>query len=72
MATRKNPLSFHDFLTVKDVQQVTNSARTTVHLWIRKGGLPARKVGGKVLVLREDLDAWISTQPGWNLDRSEV
>lgn len=56
-------------LTIREVQAELGVGRTTVYQWIRKHGLPARKIGGKVLILREDLATWVDSQPGWNLDK---
>ena len=64
--------NFSTAFTLREVAAECKVARSTVHGWIRRHGLPARKIGGKVLVLRADLNAWLETQPGWNLNRLEA
>lgn len=45
------------YLTLQEAVAEGYAAYSTLHSWIRKGKLPAVKTGGRVKVLREDLDA---------------
>ena len=45
------------YLTLQEAVSEGYAAYSTLHSWIRKGKLPAVKTGGRVKVLREDLDA---------------
>ena len=66
------PPSYSTAFTLREVAAEGKVARSTVHGWIRKHGLPARKIGGKVLVLSLDLNNWLASQPGWNLNKKEA
>jgi|GEM_PF-7008449 len=68
MPKPQKPSSLSTALTLREVAAECTVVRSTVHGWIRKHGLPARKIGGKVLVLRSDLTDWLESQPGWNLN----
>jgi len=68
MPIAKIPLPLSTSLTLREVAAECRVVRSTVHGWIRHHGLPARKIGGKVLVLRSDLTEWLESQPGWNLN----
>lgn len=46
-------------LTMKDVAQASGYAQITVQQWVRTGRLASVKVGGRRLIRREDLDAFM-------------
>lgn len=49
--------------TFDEVCHELGCGRTTVHHLIAQGKLPARKLNSRVLVLRDDLAAFLSTLP---------
>ncbi len=46
-------------LTVKQASKELNVSEQSVYSYIKKGFLPAKKVGSKILILKEDIDAAI-------------
>lgn len=45
------------YVTVQEATRLGYGADSTLRLWIRQGKLPAVKIGGRVKILRSDLDA---------------
>jgi excisionase family DNA binding protein len=54
------PLAF----TVKECERATGLSHTTVYTEIREGRLPSIFVGGRRLVLRKDLEAYLESGRG--------
>lgn len=50
-------------LTIQDVSKATGIGRTKVFELIRKGQLPARKIGTRTIILAEDLKTFLATLP---------
>ena len=50
-------------LTIPEVCEATGSGRTAVYAAIARGDLLARKLGRRTIILREDLDGWLSRLP---------
>ncbi len=49
-----------NYLTVKEVCEYIHVSRTTVHLLRTKGILKPRKIGGRVLFIRNEIDEYIN------------
>jgi len=54
-------------LTMSEVCVELRISRSTLYKLIHRYKLPARKVGGRILILRTDLGAWLASQPGYNI-----
>jgi excisionase family DNA binding protein len=52
-----------DYLSIKEVVDVSRLAVPTIRLFIRKRKLPALKVGRRVLIKRADLEKYLEAQP---------
>jgi len=48
-----------EILFVEEVADRVRTSATTVRKWIRRGQLPARRIGRRLLVRRADLDRLI-------------
>lgn len=48
-----------DHLTKKQAAEYFNVTMRTIENWIARGLLPAYKVGGRVVILEDDIDAAI-------------
>lgn len=57
--TTMDPIAY----TVPEVLQLIGIGRTKLYEAIGSGDLPARKVGNRTIILREDLLAWLSSLP---------
>lgn len=53
------PMAF----TIEEAIQVSRVGRNYLYLAIQTGALPARKLGRKNLILRDDLHAWLKNLP---------
>jgi excisionase family DNA binding protein len=53
----------NDALGVSEVAALVGVGRTLVFAEIKSGRLVARKVGRRTLILRVDLDAWLTALP---------
>ncbi|MFZ5674405.1 MAG: helix-turn-helix domain-containing protein [Pseudomonadota bacterium] len=49
--------------SVPEVSRKTGAGQTTIWKNIREGRLPARKLGARTLVLREDLERFLKELP---------
>lgn len=49
--------------SISDVLQILKLGRTRTYELINEGQLPARKLGRRTLVLREDVDAFLRKLP---------
>lgn len=54
-----DPLAF----SVADLPAVTGLGRSSIAKIIASGALPARKVGARTLILREDVEAFLRSLP---------
>lgn len=50
-------------LTVKEVAQILSTTEGAVRARIKRGQLPARKMGWRVVILAEDLEAYLKNLP---------
>jgi len=50
------------FITVKRFAEILNMDHQTIRRKIKAGEIPAYKIGGKVLLKREEIDKWIESQ----------
>ncbi len=48
-----------DFLTVEEIAERLRVKVYTVRIWIRKGELPAYKVGRDYRIRKEDFEEWL-------------
>lgn len=48
-----------ELLGVSELEGLSGVSRHTWRLWLRQGRLPTVKLGGRVLVLRRDYDAFV-------------
>lgn len=55
------PLLQKPVLTVEEACRISTVGMTTLYRAIRAGQLVARKLGGRTIVMRSDLDRWIAT-----------
>ena len=51
------------FLTVKQAANISGLGSSTIRLYMRKGQLPAQKVGRRVLIKKTDLEAFLESNP---------
>ena len=51
-------------LSVDEVAMFLGVQRDTVYKWIRRHGLPARKVGRLWKFRQNEVDQWVNKQPG--------
>jgi excisionase family DNA binding protein len=49
--------------SVKEVAQLLGFAAPTVYRAIHEGKIPARRIGGRIVVLREEFDAFVKSSP---------
>lgn len=54
------------WLSVKEAAEYARIGKWTVYTAIRSGKLPARQVGHRLLIDRNDLDTWIQGMPPAN------
>jgi len=59
MSANENVLA----LSIRDVTKATSMGRTSIYKLIGQRKLIARKVGGRTLILRSDLDAFLGGLP---------
>ncbi len=52
---------YGDILTVKDVQEYMGVGKNTVYELLRKGYLKHKKIGGKYLISKNSVRAFINT-----------
>lgn len=52
-------------LSVPDAVAYSRIGRSTIYTALRNGELRARKVRGRTLILRTDLEAWITDSPAY-------
>jgi excisionase family DNA binding protein len=50
-------------VSIEDVCKATGLCRTVVYEHINSGGLRARKVGRRTVILADDLRAWLENMP---------
>ena len=50
-------------LTIADAVRVAGTSRTVLYEEMRAGRLPFRKLGRRTLIMRADLEAWLSEMP---------
>lgn len=55
-------MSIAEFLTVKQVEAIMQLSGKSVYRRISSGKLPAFKEGGRLLVLKSDLEAYLAKQ----------
>ncbi len=61
------------YLNLTDAVELGYGAYQTLRGWIKQGKLPAVKIGGRVKVLRSDLDALaVPTQPSHTFETVEA
>ncbi len=48
-----------DFLTIEEIAERLRVKVYTVRIWIRKGELPAYKVGRDYRIRKEDFEEWL-------------
>lgn len=51
------------WLTVREAAEYARTSRWAIYEAIRPGALKAHSVGRRLIVSREDVDAWVSRQP---------
>jgi excisionase family DNA binding protein len=59
MSDRVEPLAY----TVRDVATLLGRSEPAIRAMIARGQLPARRQGGRVFVLAEDLKAYLAALP---------
>lgn len=52
-------------LTVADAAAIAGIGKTLLYRALQTKQLPARKLGRRTLILRKDLDQWLTTLPRW-------
>lgn len=52
-----------EYLSVREVAEITGLGLTTIRKAIYEGNLKARKIGKKVVVKRGDMESWIEDAP---------
>jgi excisionase family DNA binding protein len=61
-AARRPPLQAHDILKVADAAQLLGLPVSTVYDYAKRGILPSRKLGRRVIFLRPELESWLWDQ----------
>ena len=59
-------------LSIEEVQEVSGLGRTKIYEPINSNALPARKLGKRTLILRADLDAFLSSLPNYAGKKNEA
>ena len=57
--TGRKPLAH----TIDDITLSAKCGRTTIYAAIKSGGLRARKIGRRTIILDEDLRSWLASLP---------
>lgn len=52
-----------DILTLDDIAKILNTSRGGAWRFVHYRGVPHRKVGKRILVLKEDFEAFLKSQP---------
>jgi excisionase family DNA binding protein len=55
-APEREPLEPEDIMTVREVADFLRVSTQTVHNYAKKGVLPSRKLGGRLVFLRPELE----------------
>jgi len=63
-----SPEAGRPYLNLKEAAGMARLAPSTIRLYIRKGELKAHKVGSRVIIKKEDLEAFVESQPNAQLD----
>ena len=48
---------------VDDLAHKSAVSRSTIYALVRRGALPARRIGAKIVVLKADAETWLQTLP---------
>lgn len=73
MDTRQGPRLDNgaDFLTVRDAARYFNTSEKAIRHRMSRGLLPYRRIHGRLVLLRAELDAIIESAPGVRLDEAQ-
>ena len=52
------------FVSVRTFAQESGFTERQIRGWIARGLIPHRKLGSRVLLLRDDIDSWLNQLPG--------
>ena len=59
------------FLNTKQVADLLNRSSGAVRNLVLRRAIPFRKVGGRLVFLREEVETWINQSPGMTLSEFE-
>lgn len=57
-------------VSIEEAQKISGLGRTKIYELLNAGVLPARKSGKRTLILRTDLDAFLSSLPSYSPHKS--
>lgn len=70
--TKGKDVSEKTHLSANDLCELLNRSKTTIYSLLNKGEIPGAKVGGKWIVLREDLDDYLKSLAAENKKYPDV
>ncbi len=56
-------ISSKDYLTIEEVSEMLHLKVSTVRRLIREGSLPAYRPGNRLIIRRQDIDAYVLASP---------